>query len=234
MDALSTLTPEAKALVHEADTALTGISAIRVTTPEECQGLVDQLKDIKTKAKKLEEIRFSMTRPIDAAKQAIMDFFRGPAEVLAKCETVGKAEISRWNAEQARIAAAAEAERRRQEALERERLAEEQRQAEALLAQADAAMEAGDVEAAEKLEAQAAHVQEAATPICAPVNFAPVKAKGTSSRKIWKCRVTNPDLVPREYWMINADALDAFAKAMKENARLPGCEFTCEDCVSIR
>ena len=95
-------------------------------------------------------------------------------------------------------------------------------------------MAAGDISGAEALEEQAARAQEVAAPIATPATFAPEKPRGASVKKIWKCRVVSPELVPDTYWIINLGALDAFAKSMRENAKLDGCEFYAEDSVSIR
>ena len=93
------ITPEAQAIVGQAETTLQVISTVRVTTPEECQGLVDQIKEIKALGKRMDEVRTSITKPLDEEKKAVMDFFRAPTELLTKCEALGKAEISRWTQE---------------------------------------------------------------------------------------------------------------------------------------
>lgn len=235
MDATLTLiTPEAQAIAQEAENTLGLIQAVRITTPEEAQAAVDHCKEIKAKAKKLEDLRFSMTRPLDDAKKAIMDFFRAPADHLAKCETLLKGSITAFQQEQARVAAAAEQERRRLEQLERERQAEEQRNAEALLQQAEEAAAAGDTATAEALESQAMAVQEVAAPIAVAAYVAPEKPRGAAVRKIWKARVIDAALVPEEFKIINEKALDAYAKSMKEDAKLPGVEFYSEDSLAIR
>ena len=235
MDATLTLiTPEAQAIAHEAETTLGVIQAVRITTAEECQAAVDQTREIKAKAARLEETRKAMTRPLDDAKKAIMDFFRGPAELLAKAETLLKGSITTFQQEQARIAALAAAEARRQEESDRRRQAEEQAAADALLLQAEQAAASGDTAGAEALEEKAMAVQAQAAPICTYAAPAPEKPKGAAMRKVWKARVIDPALVPDQFKVINEKALDAYAKSMKADAKVPGVEFYAEDSLAIR
>ena len=62
-------------------------------------------------------------------------------------------------------------------------------------------------------------------PAASADTIAPPKASGISVRKKWICKIVDPALIPREYMMPNEKALDAYAQSMKENAKLPGCEF---------
>lgn len=80
----------------------------------------------------------------------------------------------------------------------------------------------------ERLEAAAA----VATPV---VEVAPVieKQKGEATRKIWKARVVDPDKVPKEWWIIDEKALDAFARATKGNKEVPGVQIYDESQLSI-
>jgi hypothetical protein len=154
--------------------------------------------------------------------------------VLEKAEALPKAAIIAFQQEERRKAQEAEAERRRLEKIEQDRLKKEQDEAAALLAQSEEAMAAGDIATAEALEEKAMAVQSAAVYVPATVPVAPAKPKGAATKQVWKCRVVDPSLVPDEYWVLNEKALDAYAKAMKEGAKLPGCEFFAEDNLSIR
>ena len=231
---LALITPEAQALAHEAETTLGIIQAVRITTAVECKAAVDQTRDIKAKAARLEEVRKTMTRPLDDAKKAIMDFFRGPADLLAKAETLLKGSITTFHQEQQRIAAEAEKERLRLQQIERDRQALEQKNAEALLLQAEEAAASGDTAKAEALEEQAMAVQQVATPISVSCPVTAEKPRGAAMRKVWKCRIVDAKKVPAEFCMPNEKALDAYAKSMKENASLSGCEFYSEDSLAIR
>ncbi len=127
-----------------------------------------------------------------------------------------------------------------QRAEEEKRLAEQRRlQAEAderarreqekLMRQAEKAAEKGREEKAEALREQAASV---IAPVVEVSTAAP-KVEGTSVRKTWKARVTEIGQVPREFLVVNQQALDAFAKATKGSVKLPGVEFFEEQSLAI-
>lgn len=213
------------------------IDAVRITTPEDAQGAVDQTRQIKDLAAQLDENRKALTRPLDDQKKAIMDAYRPAVEALDRAEKVLKAEIGRWDAEQRRLAAEAAKVRAAQEAEDRKRQKAEQDQAAQLLAKADELAAAGDLAGAEALEAQAAAAQAAAAPASAllPAAVAPVQIRGASTRKIWKCNVVDPSKVDRAYMIPNQAVLDALAATAKGVGPAPsGCEWVSTSSTSIR
>ena len=114
-----------------------------------------------------------------------------------------KGETTRWyTAEQARIAA--EAERKRREAEELAKLAQE-------------AEATGDEATAQEAVVEAVMAE-------ANVTVMP-KVAGTSMREVWKAEVTDINAVPREYMMVNQAALDSVAKATKGTLNIPGVRF---------
>ena len=234
MDALATLPQEGAMLIQQALSFPVDVQGVKITTPEEAQGAVDQTRQIKALGKQIEDYRKSITDPMRAEIAAIMDTFRPAMEFLAKVETVLKGSITTYQQEQARIAAAAAAEARRQEDADRVRQAQEQAAAEALLVKAEEAAQAGDTATAEALEAQAMAAQESAAPISTYVAPVAEKPRGAAMRKVWKARVIDPALVPDQFKTINEKALDAYAKAMKQDAKVPGVEFFAEDSLAIR
>ena len=116
----------------------------------------------------------------------------------------------------------------------RQRQEKERLDAEALLEKADQAASDGNYELAETLETQAAAVQQIAAPISVPAVIAPMKARGAATTKKWRCVITDASLIPREWLMPNEKALGVYASSMKDNAKIPGCEFLSEDVLSIR
>lgn len=199
--------PQAELAVKAANEAYDVAQAYVIDSPEMYQAAGDELRDIATKAKQIEETRLSLTRPLDESKRRIMDLFRVPLDRLQQAEQVLRSAMLTWKkAEDARIAREREAaERAARE--ERERLAREQaeREAAAAAARAEAArLEAeGDEDAAamalaaaEDAEAEAAdaaeqiELAEVAPPVSLPA-AAPTKAAGISSRTNWKFEVTS-------------------------------------------
>jgi len=236
MDAIATITiPEEGALlIKQALSFPVEVQGVKITTPEESQAAVDQTRQIKALGKQIEDYRKSITDPMRAEIAAVMDTFRPAMEFLAKVETVLKGSITTFQQEQARIAAEAAKEQQRLQQQERDRQAEEQRNTEALLQQAEEAAASGDTAAAEALEEQALATQQSATPISVPAPVTVEKPRGAAMRKVWKCRVVNAALVPDQFKTVNEKALDAYAKSMKQDAKVEGCEFYSEDSLAIR
>lgn len=56
----------------------------------------------------------------------------------------------------------------------------------------------------------------------------PTMPSGVSTRTVWKWRPTNPDLIPREYWVIDAAKVQAHINAHKGQSVIPGVEVYCE------
>ena len=136
--------------------------AVKVDSPEMYEVAGDELRSIVTRRKKIEELRLSLTRPIDEAKRRIMDLFRGPDGRLGQAESLLRDEMTRYQREEREKAEAARREAEAKAAAERaeqERIAREaeaaRRKAEA---EAAAARKAGD-EAAAKAAAEAAAAQ---------------------------------------------------------------------------
>lgn len=163
--------------IRIADQAYESAESVEIDSPEMFQVAGAELQAIKTRYKQIEEMRLGITRPMDAAKQKVMDLFRQPLERLAAAEKmVGGAMLTYQRAEQekreqARRAAeeADRIERARLDKIRRDAEAEQKRiQDEAAEAQriADAAAadarKAGDEEAARAAEASAAEQQRIA------------------------------------------------------------------------
>jgi flagellar biosynthesis GTPase FlhF len=217
----------------------------------------DELRQISTKRKAIEEARLTITRPMDAAKKAVMDFFAQPLELLGQAESLLRGEMLTYKqAEDAKAAAAkAEAERIQREErakaeVERRTAEEAQRKAteEARTAQAagdkaaqQRAAEAQRVaqEAQETAQAQI-ELAEIAPPL--PVAVAP-KAAGISFRGTWKAEVT--DIVqlvtavasrPELTAIVQVDhaALNQLARATKGSMTIPGVRFYEEQNLAAR
>jgi len=138
--------------------------------------------------------------------------------------------------EQARLEAIARAEeeaRRKAEAerIEAERKAEEER----LMAAAQAAEAAGDKQTADALAEAAIEVTEAAKEevaavVSEPVTVAPVvlpKATpklqgGPVYRTVWKARIVNERLIPREYLTVDMVKINGVVRSLKGATNIPG------------
>lgn len=224
----------------------------------------EELRTIATRRAQLEEKRLAITRPMDAAKRAVMDLFRQPLAVLDEAESCLRRAMIEWKrAEDARLEAERREAERRAEA-ERQRLEAERREAEErereARAAAQAALAAGDQEAfakaakaAEAAAAQREEVEEAAElaevapPAAALVTAAP-KAAGVATRQTWKAEVVSlADLVKGAaealargddtllaYLQPNTTALGQVARSLKDRTRIPGVRVYAEDTLAVR
>jgi hypothetical protein len=191
-----------------ATATLTQAEAWVVDSAEMYALAAEELRDIATKERKLEEARLGITRPMDEAKRRIMDLFRAPAENLAKARKLVNDSMLEWKrAEDKRIAreqAAAEAAAAEERRLARIAADEAQAKAdaEALAAQeaAEAANAAGDHQAAEEAQQRAEEAAQAAAEAAEAVELAEVAppqqltraaptAAGVASRQNWKADI---------------------------------------------
>jgi hypothetical protein len=249
-------------LFKKASTMLNTAKAYEIDSPDMRDMAAQDLVKIKGLQKDLETQRKSITKPIDDAKKAVMDLFRGPTEYLEQAETLLKkaitvfdrAEEQRRIAEQARLEAEARAERARleQEAAARDAAAREE--AARLEREAAAAATAGDVEAAARLAVEAQQrveqgaaevetLQQTATLMTAPVVEAPRASVGISSRRVWKAEVADKLALIRyvaehpEYVDLldaNMPAINKIALALKANCPLKGVHVFEDSVIAAR
>ena len=116
------------------------------------------------------------------------------------------------------------------------KIEEERKKKEEAFEKAAAAEKAGDEEkAAEELE-KAEKSEEEETMLSLEPKFkakAP-DTKGTSIKKIWKYRVKNLKLVPREYLKLDEAKIGMAVRSSKGTIEIPGIEVYPEDSISLR
>src|ERR1700679_3513915 len=136
---LSIPTPDGAAQT-EAMTAATYAKGFSIVTASDSVKAQEARARINTKIKTLTEARLTMTRPIDAAKKVIMDFFAGPIALLEQAKGVFDQKIIAFDNEQDRL-------RRIEQQRQDEIVAKERRRLQAI---ADEAARKANEEAAEK------------------------------------------------------------------------------------
>jgi hypothetical protein len=109
---------EVKELVKQSDQLVAHYHGFKVTSEVQYVEAANDLAIIKGQINKVEEERFAITRPMDAAKKAVMDFFRPFQDRLEDAERIVKKGMSDWHQEQERIRAAEQ--RKAREAAEKE------------------------------------------------------------------------------------------------------------------
>lgn len=208
--------PSAAALAKGADSALALVEAFEIVDDDSFALGGEELQAIKRRAAALEDQRKAITKPMDDAKKAVMDLFRGPTDLLAKAEGILKGKLLAYQQEQQRKAA----EQRRiveaAAAAERDKLRKE---AEALAAQGRAGEALVKEQIADMVVATA------------PATVEPPKVAGLATRTSIEFEVTdllqlvqhvakNPELLG----LIAADSvkLRAYVRGLGTACNLPG------------
>lgn len=196
-----------------------------IKTQEQYDGAADILRNIKSQLKQLDEMRKSMTRPIDEAKAAVMNVFRPKEAQLKAAETSLKAGISRYAQEQERKRLALEAQLREKQRKEQERLE----------ARAAKAFEEGREEKAEELLSR--------VPPVPVVLSGAMRPEGISLKEYWKAEVVDFEALVKAaaendaylpYLKADEQALGGLARALKTGAKVPGVRFFADQGVSAR
>lgn len=174
------------------------------------------LVDIKAFAK---EIKAYYRPDIDNAKEL-------HKSLLAKMNTVLVPLVEAEGLLKPQIASyAAEQERKRREEEVRLRREQEKAEEDRRLQEAEAAEAAGDHE-----EAAAIIEEPIFTP---PPVVAPSTPKLKSSiRTLWRWRMKNPNLIPREYLMVDEKKINGIVNSLKGATKIPGVEVYPTDSVA--
>jgi septal ring factor EnvC (AmiA/AmiB activator) len=230
--------------------------AIDIDSPAMLAIASDELRDIVGKRKQIEELRLSLTRPLDESKRRIMDLFRVPTDRLEQAEKLLRTGVltyqqaEREKAEKLRREAEAKlaAEMAEQARIQREADAERQAAAAAAAAATSAAEreEAETAAAAAAARAAEAHERMELANTAPPLLVADAgKAPGIGSRNNWKAEVINLNALIdaaakpgnehlRAFLMADTKALGQAAKAMRAQARIPGVRVYAEESLAVR
>lgn len=236
--------PNSQELIRQADSVNLPADFI-ISSNDEYANAADKLKLVKGLAKDWEDQRKALKAPILEAGKRIDDLFRPAKERLDAIETTIKRAVISYDAEQERLRKIEEDRLREIARKEREKLEAEARKAEEaarakaeeLARQAEAARLAGQQAQAAKLAAKAEAIIEkaadkadglamraASIPIPMVEREKP-SVTGLKLRTIWRARIIDVGLVPREYMIVDQSALDKIAQATKGEIKIPGVSF---------
>lgn len=197
---------------------------ILVTNNEQETKAVEFLKTIKTMQKEVNETFDPIVEKAHAAHKeatAQRNKFLNP---LLEAEKRIKSMVSNFRLEMERKRL--EQERKLREEAERKAEAERQK----LQKQAEKAAAKGNEEKAAELQARREMVQ-APTIV---VEKKTTKQEGMAVKTVWKARITDANLVPREYCIPNEKLIDSIAKSTKGTLKVAGVEFYEDSVVSMR
>ncbi len=208
--------PDTAQLTKTADAARLMVESFEIVDASTYELAGEELTSIKRKAAQLEEQRKAITKPLDDAKKAVMDLFRGPTDLLAKAEAILKSKMLDYSQEQRRIAHEAQLAAERAAQAERDRLA------------AEAAALAAEGRAGEAMvKQQVAEMIVAAPPAVAE----PAKVAGVSTRTsvefevvdmhaLVKAVAERPELL--QLLAVDSVKLRAYVKGLGLACQLPG------------
>lgn len=186
-----------------------------ITTADIYASVGQDLKAVKSKAKELDVLRKSLTKPLDESKKRIMEFFKPPLVALATVETAINVAMVDWNREQEKIRQAEEFRLREAQRKETERLQRLATKAE----------ERGSTEKAEEFQGRAAVVQSTMPVVASKVE----KISGLQTRVNWKFRIVDASKIPREYMIPNEKSIGEIGRATKGVVKIDGVEFYSEE-----
>ena len=210
---------------QEAPAILKRAEALVIFNQGQYEKANSDLKLLKIKIREFDSKRKEITKPLDQAKNAVMDLFRTPLEILAKAESIVKRAMITYAEEQERLR------REEQRKIDAKARVEEDRKRKELAARAEKWAAKGNEAKAEELQEQAEEVH-VETPVIAPIAEKP---KGVSYRDKWSVdKIVDAEKVPREYLEINISALNTIAQATKGLAKIAGVTFKCEKILSSR
>ena len=214
----------ADAMKAEALTWPERAAAVVITDPASYEAGGGLLKAIKALRNRIAEtFDPHIKRAHEAHKLLVKEKADAEAPLTQAESTIKRALVAYTEAEEKRRR---EEERRLQEEA---RKAEEARRLEEAAALESYALEHGDAGMLETAQ------EIVAAPVVAPVvvlQSERPKVAGLSYRDVWKFRVVNAALVPREYMAVDETKIGAVVRAMKGTVTIPGVEVYCEKVAS--
>ena len=208
----------------EIQTKVSGIERwsqeVAIVTVQDRINAIEHLRMAKTWRKKVADWFKPSKDAANKAHKAITAQEKSLTDPIDMAERSVKAKINAWDQNQERI--------RQEEQRKLQAAADEKARKERLRLEAQAAKLKTPELKAERLEM----ADEVVAPV---VTVAPVeKVSGTAKSKIWKARVVDVSMVPREWMTVNESALNAFARSTKGVVPVAGVEFYAESNLSIR
>jgi colicin import membrane protein len=237
--------PKGADLMTVASAMRESLCATVIDSPMMYELAAAELVDMQAKYKELEDKRFSITRPMDAAKKAVMALFSPALDCLDGAIKAHKAGMLAYEQEQKRKAAIQQtlldkiaADQRVQLAAESARQAEEARTqselAAKLMTEGDAAGVTAALTAAETAQEMACALDQTTAVVSAATAATNVPTvQGVTTTDVWKARVTDLPALLRfiadnpayhDWIEVKMTGLNEMAKAQRDALRIPGVE----------
>lgn len=166
----------------------------------------DWLKTIKGFLKIIEAARVKVTGPLNEALKARNAEARESAQPLLDAESKIKRAMIAFSDEQDRLA-------REEQRRQNEIAAKEQKRLQEI---SDRAAAKGQANKAEEFQERAQSVVAPVVQVAAP------KVSGVSIPKVWVFEITDEDLIPREYLVVDETRIRRVVTALKGDTKIPG------------
>lgn len=181
-----------------------------------CAGEV--LRQIKTVLKEVDERFDKPIKDAHATHKSILALKKDITTPLIQSEAIYKRKMGDYRMEQ---------EHKAREEADRLRKIEQEK------------AEAAKIEQAAKLESEghneeAQRVIESPVIVQAPIVRVPPKVEGVSTRKVWKYRIVDEIMIPRQFMEPDLKAIGSFARSMGAKAKIEGVEFYEDTSVAVR
>ncbi|MDD5338444.1 MAG: hypothetical protein PHG35_03410 [Dehalococcoidales bacterium] len=195
------------ALYQESLSILAHAEALAITKPEDMKLATDDISLISKVQKAIEAKRKEYVNPIRQHLDAINAAFKDFTAPLNKADTITREKIKTYNLDQQR-------KQREQEQINNLRME---------AAQKEAALNQGELSEPVQLVEVVASPKKVVTDL-----------GSAAMRDNWTYQVTDFKLVPDEYKIVNASALNAFIKSNKDTRPIPGVRIYNDPVVVVR
>jgi len=199
---------EAKLICDQAD-------GLKITSDDDVQYAKDNIIVIRKVSKDIDDIRVSITKPMDAMKKKIKAAYDGPITILTTALNVYSKKMSVYIAERTKKA---EAQQRKLNAIADEKARKDKEKLEKKAVKAE---ESGKTEVADSLREQ----KEMVVPEAPVITTAPAMPKGSYWKDNWSVQIIDIDKIPREYMQPNMEALNKIAGPTKGTLKIAGVVF---------
>jgi len=214
-DAMVIDSPQVQDAVSNAESLAKKYSGLKITTQDEYDNAGKALQAVKLMTDSVEIYKKEKSKPFKDKIDKIKKLCDKPLKFFKEANNSLRLARASYVEEQQKIKEA------EQKKLIEAAKKEEEKKKKALQVKADKARESGDEDKARELEGKKEEVL-----VHAPVVEKTVdKTEGIGLREDWKARVVDASLVPKEYCMPDMIKLGKIAKAMKDQAKVPGVEF---------
>jgi len=206
---------EVKERAEEAKLVAEQAGGFEISNADGVQLAKNNIITIRKTVKDINDIRISITVPLDVMKKEVKALYDAPVSILNDALATYSMKMQVFLAAEAKKA---EGETRKQMAIADEKTRKDKEKLEKKAVKAE---EKGKTETAAALREQ----KEMVVPEVPVISVTPQLPKGSYWKETWTADVIDIDKLPREYMIPNQKGLDSIAAATKGTAKIPSVVF---------